>query len=523
MKKIPVIDIFAGPGGLGEGFSSAQTEATTPAFNLCLSIEKDIIAHKTLELRSFYRQFVPPNVPDEYYLYLMGEIARDELFSDKNFQYEIEEAKKIAWCAELGAVPSEQVDEKIQNRLQEHNKEWVLIGGPPCQAYSMVGRSKMMGTDPEKFKNDDRHFLYKEYLRILALHQPAVFIFENVKGILSTKANGKKLFDHLLMDLRFPAKALQKTAFDIPETNEHIEYNIYSIVNGNGGNLDQKKPDPHDFVVQSENFGIPQARHRVIIMGIRSDIKENPGRLKNKDPLNMWDVIKHTPKIRSSLSREPDSDEAWSDAIQSITRMNWFKTLPVDSNLRKTIEKSLIRMAYSEGCGEEYLPGRQRLERISDWYLDSRLSGICNHTSRGHIRADLQRYFFISCFGLSENRSPLLHDFPGELLPKHKNVQAAIHAGKFSDRFRVQLKNEPSKTITSHISKDGHYFIHPDPTQCRSLTVREAARIQTFPDNYFFEGGRTRQYQQVGNAVPPLLAKQIADVVYDLLKRAGKV
>ena len=128
---------------------------------------------------------------------------------------------------------------------------------------------------------------------------------------------------------------------------------------------------------------------------------------------------------------------------------------------------------------------------------------------------DLYRYLYASVFAEKNNRSPLLEEFPAELIPAHKNASS----GHFNDRFRVQVATKPSTTVTSHISKDGHYFIHYDPEQCRSLTVREAARLQTFPDNYFFEGSRTQQYIQVGNAVPPLLAQQLAEIVHNLILR----
>ena len=171
-----------------------------------------------------------------------------------------------------------------------------------------------------------------------------------------------------------------------------------------------------------------------------------------------------------------------------------------------------------QGIGAEFV--KCKTPSISNplygWYYDKNVGGAANHESRSHLVQDLKRYMFSSMFAKTYKRFPRLDEFEKhniELLPDHENVRT----GKFADRFRVQVPDQPATTVTSHISKDGHYFIHYDPDQCRSLTVREAARIQTFPDNYLFCGSRTAQFHQVGNAVPPYLAKQIAEIVFKIL------
>jgi DNA (cytosine-5)-methyltransferase 1 len=136
-----------------------------------------------------------------------------------------------------------------------------------------------------------------------------------------------------------------------------------------------------------------------------------------------------------------------------------------------------------------------------------------------HMLSDIWRYLFCTCFAEVHQRTPKLSDFPDNLLPNHGNVDADNKKiAKFIDRFKVQIPSRAATTVMSHISKDGHYYIHPDSMQCRAWTVREAARVQTFPDNYYFEGGKTSAYHQVGNAVPPRLAWQIAKVVAEHMK-----
>jgi DNA (cytosine-5)-methyltransferase 1 len=508
--QIPVIDLFAGPGGLGEGFSSFEDAQGNNTFRIKLSIEKDSYAHCTLKLRAFYRQFTDEPAPEEYYEHLAGLLTQDQLF--EKFPDEAKNASNEAWKAELGNenFPNDVVDQHITKALSAKD-DWVLIGGPPCQAYSLVGRSRRKN-DPG-FADDEKHTLYKQYLRILAFHQPPVFVMENVKGILSAKHENKGVLHKILTDLENPAAAAQGTVGE--PLKRPLKYRLFSLVtnnrNASGGF------DPQDFVVCAEKYGIPQARHRVILLGIRADKARVPGLLTEQTPVKIEDVIADLPRLRSGLSQEADSGTAWRQALLDIPKSVWFRSAKLDESVRTEIRRLISEISATLERGDEYmLPTKRKVKQHDKWFTDPFLGAVCNHSTRAHIRMDLHRYFFVATFGRVNGRSPLLNDFPSELLPEHKNVAEALKETKFNDRFRVQVQGRPSTTVTSHISKDGHYFIHYDPTQCRSLTVREAARLQTFPDNYFFEGPRTQQYQQVGNAVPPLLAKEIAEVVHEL-------
>lgn len=515
---IPIIDIFAGPGGLGEGFCSLLDEQGERVFDIALSIEKDFYAHQTLTLRSFFRQFLPGEAPDDYYEFLKGNITLDDLY--ERWPKESKIAKSEAWHATLGigegAVTNEEVDKKIKASL-DTKKNWLLIGGPPCQAYSIVGRSRRQETVLDG-QADERVVLYKQYLRILALHNPAVFVMENVKGILSAETKESPIFSKILEDLSNPVKAY---IADYGKNGRALVcpgYRVYSLAveanefDEDGNPVFKQK----DFVIHAEKFGIPQTRHRVILLGIRNDIDIVPGTLERTAEIPISRVLSNLPRLRSGLSKRKDNDVAWKQAVAKIGENGILADL--DEEISEKINKQLEKVTAPQyKTGGDYLPcGEITTGYEEEWYLDDRIGGICNHHSRGHMESDLHRYFFVSCFAKVKNVSPKLQDFPFVLLPDHENLNEGLEDKKFADRFRVQLWNKPAKTITSHISKDGHYYIHPDPTQCRSLTVREAARIQTFPDNYYFCGPRTAQFIQVGNAVPPLLANSIARIVFPI-------
>lgn len=512
MSYIPVIDLFAGPGGLGEGFCSFSTKRGARPFRIGLSVEKDATAHRTLELRSFFRQFPPRKAPDAYYQYLRREITREELFDQH--PKEAMRARREAMHRELGKDNVE-IDARILEVIPKKGQgPWVLIGGPPCQAYSQVGRSrmsKMRKEDLANYEKDKRHYLYQQYLRILAKFQPDVFVMENVTGMLSHKVKGESIMDRILTDLQDPS---QWAVDNGEQQSDILGYRVFSLV------VEKKSGEelsPSDFVINFEDYGIPQCRHRVIILGVRRGLVAKPSILTpHEGVIPLEHVIADLPPLRSGLSKEHDSESEWRKAVKSAGRQLWMRD--VDPLLRKVIKAAARRVVRGLDTGSECTDSECRPRYRSDWYLDERLQAVCNHTSRHHIRQDLHRYLFVACYARLKKWSPRMRDFPKGLWPEHKNVKEAAAGKMFPDRFRVQFAGNPATTITSHISKDGHYYIHYDPCQCRSLTVREAARIQTFPDNYLFEGGRTPQYKQVGNAVPPLLARQIADIVYDVLK-----
>lgn len=493
--SIPVVDVFAGPGGLNEGFSSV---GEGKVFETKLSIEMEDSAIATLTLRATTRSIRKSGEQlalQTLERLLSKRITLEQFYGDRSVQPHKQLAESEVQQFTLSEDSRRQSDELIRERLADESGEipsqWVLIGGPPCQAYSLAGRSRR--TNDVNFEDDHKHFLFREYLHIIEEFKPSVFVMENVKGMLSSTNRGRKIFELLQHDLE---------SFDYG-----LSYKLHSMV---------VEPDPsgirpEDFLIKSERFGIPQKRHRVIIVGVRSDLGDlRPNKLRNVPQTTVRDAIAGLPRLRSGISRGQDpTGELWN---QTWSEHN--------TNIKHRPERQSLDIYVLNRTNTS----RDDARELHAWLGAHRPARLWNHESRSHMRSDLDRYTQLAAIAqappYNNTSSPKAKELDDRYWPKHANF--GQDDTPFDDRFRVQVWDAPSTTVVSHIAKDGHYYIHPDPTQMRSLTVREAARLQTFPDDYIFLGNRTQQYTQVGNAVPPLLANKIGTSIAQMLSGGSK-
>ncbi len=408
------IDLFAGAGGLSEGFIQA-------GFMPLAHVEMDSFAAKTLETRSAYYYLKTQNQLSIYYDYLKCAITREEFLARIPERY-----LKTVLCETMSDETLPDLFKTIDGILTEKGlvSVDVIIGGPPCQAYSLVGRAQSSHMETP-MKDDPRNGLYKLYARLLKKYQPRMFVFENVMGIES--ANNGKTWKNI-------QKYLKRVGYEI----EYHEQN-------------------------SRDFGVLQNRRRMIIVGwLKNSNLEYPEFEKVSYNAIVSDLLFDLPVLSPGKSG------------------NKYKTTEIGSYLAKT------------GI------------RVPDDVLTL-------HIARPNKDRDIEIYKKTIKQWNNGHKRLNYNDLPDEL-KTHKNRDS------FLDRFKVVEGDEACcHTMLAHISKDGHYFIHPDIKQHRSITVREAARIQSFPDSYFFEGPRTSQFIQIGNAVPPLMAKAIAKGIAKVL------
>jgi DNA (cytosine-5)-methyltransferase 1 len=403
------IDLFAGAGGLSEGFMRNN-------FSPVAHVEMDAEACNTLRTRIAYHYLKSKNKLSVYNEYLLGKITREELYS-------------IIPASELNSVIQKKIDdstiEEIFNKIDSLvglKKIHLIIGGPPCQAYSVVGRSRV----GEAIKDDHRNFLFKYYAEFLRRYKPDYFVFENVTGLLTAQDYFQQM----------------KTLFE----SETVGYKV-----------DHK-------VIDASEFGVLQTRKRVIIIGKRNCTSFEFPELNIIE--NKWNI----------------KDDLFSD-------------LP----------------ALKPGGGEiitEY--SCNPTEYLTKFELRNGATFVTQHITRPHNERDLEIYRIAIKKWLKGQKRLLYTELPEEL-KTHNNQKS------FLDRYKVVNPFGCCHTMVAHISKDGHYYIYPDLKQVRSISVREAARIQSFPDDYYFEGGRGAAFKQIGNAVPPLMAKEIARWLYNLM------
>ncbi|MBP1910328.1 DNA cytosine methyltransferase [Methanolobus bombayensis] len=410
-KKYRFLDLFAGAGGLSEGFIKS-------GFVPVAHVEVDTAACYSLKTRMAYHWLNNNGKMDVYYDYLKGNISRSELYAlvpesllDSVINEEISD----------DTLPSifDQVDSILDGEPLD-----LIVGGPPCQAYSIVGRSRA----ENKMQGDSRNYLYEYYAKFLEKYSPKYFVFENVQGLLSAKSvEGDSYFEKMKQLFR--------------EKGYTVEWDV----------------------LNANDYGVLQRRKRIILVGKKGD--------------------------ESGFYPYP---EKWTPDVKVNAVFNDLPALKAGEGTLTPckIKDHNSNYLYEAGIRRDGVP-------------------VTLHQSRTNKDRDLEIYR-IAVQKWNDNKRLNYNDLPAHL-KTHRNRSS------FLDRFKVVAgKESSSHTVVAHIAKDGHYYIHPDIKQNRSLTPREAARLQTFPDDYFFEGisekpSRTAAYRQIGNAVPVLLAQKIAE------------
>ena len=407
-QAIAVVDLFAGAGGLGEGFASFEDDTGGRPYRVEISVDDDEAACETLRLRRFIGQF-GGGFPDEYYAFLNGESEEPDWAS--LFPREWEHASREVMCRGLGRPWTMRfLSTRIEEIRRKYRDNTVLIGGPPCQAYSLVGRGRNSGRGDYDPNTDGRLVLYRQYVKVLETLKPLAFVMENVKGIISSSRRGRGVFGDVLRRLE----------------SAEPGYVLYPLSPNEGG-LDQS--DPKRFVVRAEDYGVPQARHRVILVGIRSDIaSQHLGdtlRLHRRPSCAAWSVLDRMPRQRSRLSRGRDSAHAWSETYRGAAQevISWARSTrnSCGPEIAGIIEECLSGMNGGPPAWRKRKigVGAECSRDLREWILDSRLVRVQNNEARSHMPSDIGRYLFVSAWGEAAGCSPTASSFPGFLAPQH--------------------------------------------------------------------------------------------------------
>lgn len=408
--SLKYIDLFAGAGGLSEGFIRC-------GFVPIAHVEMNKDACDTLRTRTAFHYLKEENRTEEYYDYVKGKISRDELWLKIP-----EHLIKSVINAEISSETLPSIFDKIDKELGKQKVD-LVIGGPPCQAYSVAGRAR----DPKGMSGDPRNHLYKYYVEFLKRYNPKMFVFENVPGILSANNGG------------------------------YLEL-IFDAVREAGYELDKK-------ILNAKHFGVLQDRKRVIIIGWKKNLKFKYPDFEENQP--HYEILKD---LFSDLPKIKNGQGEWG-----------------------VVEYAKETNDYLENSG-----------------IRNGVNFTSQHIARPNNQNDLEIYKIAVNKWVKENKRLNYAELPERLI-KHSNTKS------FTNRFQVVNHIGVSHTVVAHICADGHYYIHPDIKQNRSITVREAARIQSFPDDYFFEKSRTTAFKQIGNAVPVLMAEGIANKIKEML------